>query len=63
MAAHPIEGDWPFQEQFFPRFLAGGMSLLRDWTEALFDLLCHHAASSPRRDWMNDHMSAPRPSM
>ena len=34
-----------------------------DWTEALFDLLCHHAASSTRRDWMNNHMSAPRPSM
>jgi len=28
MAAHPIEGDWPFQEQFFAGFLAGGMLLL-----------------------------------
>jgi len=43
-----MEGDWPFQEQLVSRFLAGGMTLLRDWTEALFGLLCHHVAGTTK---------------
>jgi hypothetical protein len=48
MVAHPIECDWPFKEQLVPRFLAGGMSLLRGRTEAIYGFSSHYAASSPR---------------
>ena len=52
MVAHLLEIDRTLQEQISPSFLAGSMSPLLGRAEALFGLLCHHDASSPRWDWI-----------